>query len=67
MVARTRANRGDLGAGPPPRPLAEGLTWEHTSFEAVLAEQSAIDVLWRDATIRRPAGAIARLVDRLNT
>jgi hypothetical protein len=63
VVARTRTNRGDLAAGPPPGSLPEGL--ERTSFDAVLAEQRAIDVLWREATDRRPAGATTGLVDRL--
>jgi hypothetical protein len=42
---------GELDADPPPEGLPEGLTWERTTFDAVLAEQRAIDVLWREATI----------------
>ena len=53
-VARTRANRGDLGAGTPPGRSAEGPHVEHAIFEAYSRSKVPLisrGVAWRDATI----------------
>ncbi len=56
------ADRGDLGAGPPPGGLPPGLSWHRLTFDEVLQRQKEADLQWRAETL---AAVRAELVDWL--